>query len=115
MRIFAIAETGGEGRVRAFSSAVLAMAAASASEGCALEAPPEDMDSVLAGASGVPRASEVAGTPATVWLVCCGDGGCTNGFLGAFTDKATADAAAAAAQKTDKMGLSYYSLEAHVK
>ena len=112
MRIYAIVEMGGEGAVRAFSSDVRALAAAKKAGGMALEAPPTSDDMY---ATGIPQYSIVEGTPATVFLVCCGDGGCTNGYFKAFLDEAAADAAAAEEKEADQLGLSYYVIESDVE
>ena len=112
MRIYVIAEMGGEGAIRAFSALSKANAAAKATDGMVLEAPPVD-DSFHS--TEIPSCSEVAGNPSKVFLVCCGDSGCTCGFLKAFLDQASGDAAAAAAGQADKMGLSYYVVGADVE
>ena len=112
MRIYAIVEMGGEGTVRAFSSDARAQAAAKKAGGMVLQAPPTSDDMC---ATGIPQHSAVEGTPAKVFLVCCGDCGCTNGFLKAFLEEAAADAAAAEAEKADELGLSFYVIAADVE
>ncbi len=69
----------------------------------------------MLGASGVAAHSEVPGHPPKVWLVLCGDSGCTNGFLGAFVNEEAAEAAAKTAEAANGAGLSFYALEAAVE
>ena len=104
MRVFAV---GGEGVLRVFRTLKAAKAAAKASVSCVLEAPPRD----FMGASGVPTSHAVAGEPSKVWVVVCGDGGCVNGWVGAFLDQAEAEKVAAAAGEKDELGLSYWASE----
>ena len=60
-------------------------------------------------------ASTVEGNPKSVWLVCCGDRGCTYGYLKAFLSEAEADAAAVKAYAENGLGLSFYAVEADVE
>ena len=98
---------GGEGEVRAFKTAAAAADFAAKEDGMVLESPPT---SAFSFATGVPRGYEVPGTPSKVWLVVCGDRGCTCGYAGAFADEATAEARATALSEADKQGLSYWAL-----
>ena len=115
MHIFAIVEMGGEGRVRAFTKEAAAASAAKKSDGYVLEKPPASMAVFIDGATGVAARAEVAGQPSKVWLVVCGDRGCTNGFQGAFVDSTAAKAAAAEAEAADSLGLSYWAIEVDVE
>ena len=111
MKVFAVVTMGGEGELRAFKTAAEALAAAKSEDGYALERPPTSMDSF---ATGDPVGFAVPGDPSTVWLVLCGDRGCTNGYAGAFADEAAAEALATRLGKKDSLGLSYWTLKTEV-
>ena len=111
MKVYAVATMGGEGEVRAYKTAAAAVAAAASEDGCALERPPTSVESF---ATGFPVGYAVPGDPASVWLVLCGDRGCTNGFAGAFADQAAAEALAKHLESKGGLGLSFWTLETKV-
>ena len=115
MFVFAIAETGGEGQCRAFSTEAAAQLAADESDGYVLEEPASMDDDFSFEPTGIAAYTEIAGRPSKVWLVVCGDCGCTNGYLGAFADADAAETAAAEAEKVNETGFSFYVVEADVE
>ena len=116
MKIYAIVESGGEGPIRAFKDMHTArLTAAKTKDASVLEKPCASDADFQGGATGVPACGHVAGSPTKVWLVVCGDRGCTNGFLSAHATQAEAKAAAAAADEAGKSMFGFYDVECTVE